>query len=139
MCKAQKVQKYTLDSQLQALQILTNDDEVENWSLSSFLLAVIQVNVRMTGLYLSNLRVKWCSLLTTIGPCPNGWENAQIPMQVLHKIRKRPKLIVTDLTLILSILDMLTAIVKKLDWIEKICCSIYGNTGCPVFNQGIQN
>ena len=38
--KAQKVQKYALDSQLQALQILTNDDEVENWSLSSFLLAV---------------------------------------------------------------------------------------------------
>ena len=28
--KAQKVQKYALDSQLQALQILTNDDEVEN-------------------------------------------------------------------------------------------------------------
>ena len=38
--KAKKVQKYTLNSQLQALQILTNDDEVENWSLSSFLLAV---------------------------------------------------------------------------------------------------
>ena len=29
-CKAQKVQKYALNSQLQALQILTNDDEVEN-------------------------------------------------------------------------------------------------------------
>ena len=28
--KAQKVQKYALNSQLQALQILTNDDEVEN-------------------------------------------------------------------------------------------------------------
>ena len=26
----QKVQKYALNSQLQALQILTNDDEVEN-------------------------------------------------------------------------------------------------------------
>ena len=38
--KAQKVQKYALNSQLQALQILTNDDEVENWRLSSFLLAV---------------------------------------------------------------------------------------------------
>ena len=38
--KPQKVQKYALNSQLQALQILTNDDEVENWSLSSFLLAV---------------------------------------------------------------------------------------------------
>ena len=38
--KAQKVQKCALNSQLQALQILTNDDEVENWSLSSFLLAV---------------------------------------------------------------------------------------------------
>ena len=29
-----------LNSQLQALQILTNDDKVENWSLSSFLLTV---------------------------------------------------------------------------------------------------
>ena len=38
--KAQKVQKYALNSQLQALQILTNDDEVENWSLSSFLLNI---------------------------------------------------------------------------------------------------
>ena len=28
--KAQKVQKYALNSQLQALQILKNDDEVEN-------------------------------------------------------------------------------------------------------------
>ena len=28
--KAQKVQKYALNLQLQALQILTNDDEVEN-------------------------------------------------------------------------------------------------------------
>ena len=28
--KAQKVQKYALTSQLQALQILTDDDEVEN-------------------------------------------------------------------------------------------------------------
>ena len=28
--KAQKVQKYSLSSQMQALQILTNDDEVEN-------------------------------------------------------------------------------------------------------------
>ena len=28
--KAQKVQKYALNSQLQAYQILTNDDEVEN-------------------------------------------------------------------------------------------------------------
>jgi hypothetical protein len=28
--KAQKAQKYALNSQLQALQILTNDDEVEN-------------------------------------------------------------------------------------------------------------
>ena len=40
MVKAQKVQKYALNSQQQALQILTNDVEVENWSLSSFLLAV---------------------------------------------------------------------------------------------------
>ena len=36
--KAQKVLKYALNSQLQALQILTNDDEVENWRLSSFFL-----------------------------------------------------------------------------------------------------
>ena len=42
--RAQKVQKYALNSQLQALQILTNDDEVENWSLSSFLLAVNWAN-----------------------------------------------------------------------------------------------
>ena len=28
--KAQKVKKYALNSQLQALQIFTNDDEVEN-------------------------------------------------------------------------------------------------------------
>ena len=38
--KVQKVQKYALNLQLQALQIFTNDDEVENLSLSSFLLAV---------------------------------------------------------------------------------------------------
>ena len=38
--KAQKIQKCALNSQLQALQILTNDDEVENWRLSNFLLAV---------------------------------------------------------------------------------------------------
>ena len=38
--KAQKVQKYALNSKIQTLQILKNDDEIENWSLSSFLLAV---------------------------------------------------------------------------------------------------
>ena len=38
--KAQKVQKYALISQPQALQILKNDNEVENWSLSTFFLAV---------------------------------------------------------------------------------------------------
>ena len=32
-----------LNSQIQALQILKNDDEVENWSLSSFFLAVLCV------------------------------------------------------------------------------------------------
>ena len=31
----------TKNSQLHALQILTNNDEVENWSLSSFLLPVL--------------------------------------------------------------------------------------------------
>ena len=35
-----KSQKYALNSQLQALQIFTNDDEVENLRLSSFLLAI---------------------------------------------------------------------------------------------------
>ena len=44
--KVQKVQKYALNSQLQALQILTNDDEVENWSLSSFLLAVLLITLK---------------------------------------------------------------------------------------------
>ena len=39
-CEAQKIQKFALNSQLQTLQILTNDDEIENRSLSSFLLAV---------------------------------------------------------------------------------------------------
>ena len=52
---------------------------------------------------------------TCIGPCPDGRKNSQIPMEILHEIRKRPKLIVTDLTLILSILDMLKAIEKKFD------------------------
>ena len=40
MLYAQKVQKYALNSQIQDYQILKIDDEVENWSLSSFLLAV---------------------------------------------------------------------------------------------------
>ena len=38
--KSQKVHKWALNSQLQALQTLTNDDEFENWRLSSFFLAV---------------------------------------------------------------------------------------------------
>ena len=38
--KAPKVQKFARNSEPQALQILRNDDEVENCSLSSFLLAV---------------------------------------------------------------------------------------------------
>ena len=54
--KAQKVQKYALNSQLQALQILTNEDEVENWSLSSFLLAVCPIVIvtfeNLNGKYL---------------------------------------------------------------------------------------
>ena len=37
--KAQKVQKCAINSNLQALQILTINDEVENLNLSSFLLA----------------------------------------------------------------------------------------------------
>ena len=45
MYKAQKVQKCALNSQLQTLQILTNDDEVENWRLSSFFLAVHNINL----------------------------------------------------------------------------------------------
>ena len=39
--KAQKVQEYALNSQIQALLILKNDDEVENLSLSSFFLGVL--------------------------------------------------------------------------------------------------
>ena len=38
--KVQNVLKYALNSQLKPLQILKNDDEVKNWSLSSFLSAV---------------------------------------------------------------------------------------------------
>ena len=41
-----KIQKYALNSQLQALQILTNDDEVENLSFFSFLLAVDHIKRR---------------------------------------------------------------------------------------------
>ena len=48
MYKARKVQKYAFNSQLQALQILTNDDEVENWRLSSFFLAVLQFPKRVS-------------------------------------------------------------------------------------------
>ena len=47
--KAQPVQKYALNSQLHALQILTNDDEVENWSLSSFRLAVPNLEFGQTA------------------------------------------------------------------------------------------
>ena len=41
------------DGPVQALQILTNDDEVENWSLSSFLLAVfiIEISYYFTTVY----------------------------------------------------------------------------------------
>ena len=50
--KAQKVKKYALNSQLQALQILTNDDEVENCTLSSFLLAVtLMLSPRNSSLF----------------------------------------------------------------------------------------
>ena len=49
--KVQKVQKYALNSQLQALQILKNDDEVGNWSHSSFLLAV-NIKIQMSYLVL---------------------------------------------------------------------------------------
>ena len=55
------------------------------------------------------------SLSTCIGPCPNGRENPQIPRQILHKIKNQPKLIETDLTLTLSILDVLAVILRKLD------------------------
>ena len=43
--KAKNFQKYALNSQLHALQILTNDDEVEILSLFSFLLAVANVSL----------------------------------------------------------------------------------------------
>ena len=52
--KAQKAQKYALNSQLQALQILTNDDEVENWSLSSLVLAVHRLELNDGPSYKSN-------------------------------------------------------------------------------------
>ena len=57
--KAQKVQKYALNSQLQALQILTSDDEVENWSLSSFLLPVQNI-------------VFWPKIYLILYPCPGN-------------------------------------------------------------------
>ena len=41
--KAKNVQQYALKTKLKALQILTNDDEVENQSLSSFVLAVTKI------------------------------------------------------------------------------------------------
>ena len=41
--KTQKVQKYALKSQLQALQILKIEYEVENIRLFSFLLAVLEI------------------------------------------------------------------------------------------------
>ena len=42
------IEAVCLNSQLQALQILTNDDKVENWSLSSFLLAVPKPHIKQT-------------------------------------------------------------------------------------------
>ena len=54
MYKAQKVQKYALNSHLQALQILKNDDEVENWSLFSFFLAVSKI-----GMYIFSNNTSW--------------------------------------------------------------------------------
>ena len=60
MCyKAQKVQKYALNSQLQALQILTNDDEVENWRLSSFLLAVMKIDPDFLPTKVLKVKKKW--------------------------------------------------------------------------------
>ena len=46
--KSPKIQKCALNSQLQALQILKNDDEFEHRSLSSFLLAVTDTNLRIS-------------------------------------------------------------------------------------------
>ena len=71
MYKAQKVQKYALNSQLQALQILTNDDEVENWSLSSFLLAVLIIQwdeILYEGAF---LQLSTCELRYSFNFCYN--------------------------------------------------------------------
>ena len=52
------MKKWALNSQLQALQILANDEEVENWSLSSFLLAVLPIlkfdRTLASGIFLKN-------------------------------------------------------------------------------------
>ena len=56
MVYSPKVYKYALNSQLQALQILKNDDEVESRRLSSFLLAVLSfTNVNKVGIIVSAL------------------------------------------------------------------------------------
>ena len=60
--KAQKVQKCALNSQLQAHQNLTHDDEVENWSLSSFLLAVTQIITEANKNSAHFLKIKICTL-----------------------------------------------------------------------------
>ena len=64
--KAQKVQKYALYSQLQALQILKNDDEVENWSLSSFLLVVVVVAMARSQGSQNLKRWDWLAFLSKL-------------------------------------------------------------------------
>ena len=75
--KAQKVQKYALNSKPQALQILKNDDEVENWSLSSFFLAVWttllnQTENWKTNVMLISLYVWWDDVLGYIERTPKN-------------------------------------------------------------------
>ena len=66
--KPKKVKKYALSSQLQSLQILTNDDEVENWSLFSVLLAGILATLWNPSRLLETLPVSYALFLDLRDP-----------------------------------------------------------------------
>ena len=76
MYKAQKVKKYALNSQLQAVQILTNDDEVESWSLSSFLLAVTEVLFKL-----------YCAVRKSARKCGNQFSSWNAAIHMLSSAR----------------------------------------------------
>ena len=63
MYKAKKVQ-YALNSQLQALQILTNHDEVENVHLTSFLLAALSKHCFINHLILASFNEQLIMIVT---------------------------------------------------------------------------